>query len=74
MTLLLAPLPLLMPPVFPPFFLSAWQKEQLLNVGLNRLPSECDKVCWLDADVTATEKRFVEEIRNCAAARLAARA
>jgi hypothetical protein len=28
-----------------------WQKEQLLNVGLDRLPSECDKVCWLDADV-----------------------
>jgi hypothetical protein len=28
-----------------------WQKEQLLNIGLKKLPSECDKVCWLDADV-----------------------
>ena len=28
-----------------------WQKEQLLNVGLHRLPPGCDKVCWLDADV-----------------------
>ena len=28
-----------------------WQKEQLLNIGIEKLPNECDKVCWLDADV-----------------------
>lgn len=28
-----------------------WQKERLLNLGLDRLPKECDKVAWLDADV-----------------------
>src|SRR5215208_1723669 len=28
-----------------------WQKERLLNVGLEALPSECTKVVWLDCDV-----------------------
>lgn len=28
-----------------------WQKERLLNLGLENLPNSCDKVAWLDADV-----------------------
>lgn len=28
-----------------------WQKERLLNIGLRDLPTACDKVCWLDADL-----------------------
>jgi len=28
-----------------------WQKERMLNIGLGRLPDECDKVAWLDGDV-----------------------
>ena len=28
-----------------------WQKERLLNLGLEQLPEECTKVAWLDADV-----------------------
>jgi hypothetical protein len=28
-----------------------WQKERLLNVALGFLPSECDRVAWLDCDV-----------------------
>lgn len=32
-----------------------WQKERLLNVAVARLPPECDKVVWLDADVLFAE-------------------
>lgn len=28
-----------------------WQKEALLNLLLEQLPDECDKVCWVDNDV-----------------------
>jgi hypothetical protein len=28
-----------------------WQKERLLNVALNTLPSTCDKVVWVDCDI-----------------------
>jgi hypothetical protein len=28
-----------------------WQKERLLNVAIERLPSACTKVVWLDCDV-----------------------
>ena len=28
-----------------------WQKERLLNLALQRLPSACDTVAWLDCDV-----------------------
>lgn len=28
-----------------------WQKERLLNVAIARLPPQCTKVAWLDADV-----------------------
>ena len=28
-----------------------WQKERLLNVAFQALPSSCDKVAWVDCDV-----------------------
>jgi hypothetical protein len=28
-----------------------WQKERLLNIALEALPADCDKVAWLDCDV-----------------------
>lgn len=28
-----------------------WQKERLLNLGLQALPRECDRVAWLDCDI-----------------------
>ena len=28
-----------------------WHKENLLNIGISRLPQECTKVCWCDADI-----------------------
>lgn len=28
-----------------------WQKENLLNLLLDHLPDDCDKVCWIDTDV-----------------------
>jgi hypothetical protein len=28
-----------------------WQKERLLNIGLNHLPPECTSLVWLDCDV-----------------------
>lgn len=28
-----------------------WHKERLLNIGVEALPPECDKVAWLDGDI-----------------------
>jgi hypothetical protein len=28
-----------------------WSKEALINIGIKLLPSECTKVCWIDADI-----------------------
>jgi len=28
-----------------------WCKEALLNIALRALPDECEKVCWIDADI-----------------------
>ncbi len=28
-----------------------WQKENLLNLLLEQLPDDCDKVCWIDSDI-----------------------
>jgi hypothetical protein len=32
-----------------------WQKERLINIGVARLPTECDKVVWFDCDVFFTD-------------------
>jgi len=39
-----------------------WQKERLLNVGLDHLPREgCSKVVWLDSEVIFTNDNWVQE-------------
>lgn len=36
-----------------------WHKEALLNIGINQLPQDCDKVVWLDADVIFTDDQWI---------------
>lgn len=43
-----------------------WQKERLLNLGVGRLPPECEFVAWLDCDVVFEREDWPRE----AAARL----
>lgn len=38
-----------------------WQKERLLNIGLEKLPEDCDKFAWLDADVIFLNDNWVKE-------------
>jgi hypothetical protein len=38
-----------------------WQKERLLNIGVQELPDDCDKVAWLDADVLFARSEWGEE-------------
>jgi len=38
-----------------------WQKERLLNLALERLPKECDKVICLDIDTIFLNEDWVEE-------------
>jgi hypothetical protein len=37
-----------------------WQKERLLNLALDALPTECRKVVWLDCDVVFENDEWVE--------------
>jgi len=41
-----------------------WQKERLLNVALDYLPKDCDKVVWLDSDILFEKKNWVEKTAN----------
>lgn len=41
-----------------------WQKERLLNVGIEALPAECDVVAWLDCDVVFESARWPRELRE----------
>jgi hypothetical protein len=41
-----------------------WHKERLLNLGIEHLPRECDKVVWLDADILFENLAWVEETRR----------
>jgi hypothetical protein len=38
-----------------------WQKERLLNIALEELPKQCDKVVWLDADIIFDNDKWVEQ-------------
>ncbi|MBL8150871.1 MAG: hypothetical protein JNN15_13175 [Blastocatellia bacterium] len=38
-----------------------WQKERLINLGIESLPSACDKVVWLDADILFENNSWVEQ-------------
>lgn len=37
-----------------------WQKERLLNLALEALPSDCSKVAWLDCDIIFERKDWQE--------------
>ncbi|MBN2854320.1 hypothetical protein JXK06_02180 [Patescibacteria group bacterium] len=39
-----------------------WHKERLLNIGLKYLPSECDKIAWLDADIIFLNNDWAKEV------------
>lgn len=41
-----------------------WHKESILSLLLSRLPTDCDKVCWIDADVLVQNDDWVEQISN----------
>jgi len=38
-----------------------WQKERLINIAVDALPSACDKVAWLDADILFENDEWVRE-------------
>jgi hypothetical protein len=38
-----------------------WQKERLLNIALKALPSDCDKLVWLDADIIFHNDNWIGE-------------
>jgi len=38
-----------------------WQKERLLNIGINNLPDDCDKFAWLDADIIFCNDNWIKE-------------
>lgn len=38
-----------------------WQKERLLNIGIEHLPPDCDKVVWLDADIMFENQNWVQD-------------
>jgi hypothetical protein len=37
-----------------------WQKERLLNVALNAVPSSCEYVAWLDGDIILTTEDWAD--------------
>lgn len=41
-----------------------WQKERLLNIGLNHLPSDCDKVIFLDCDIVFENESWLKETEH----------
>ncbi len=38
-----------------------WQKERLLNIGINSLPAHYDKVAWIDADLLFLNPNWFQE-------------
>lgn len=38
-----------------------WHKENLINIGIQNLPKQCDKVAWLDCDVLFSNKNWAEQ-------------
>jgi hypothetical protein len=38
-----------------------WQKERLLNLAIESLPAEVDKVAWIDADILFTHDEWIAE-------------
>jgi len=44
-----------------------WQKERLLNLALDALPSECDTVAWLDCDVVFDDPLWARKLDSALA-------
>lgn len=38
-----------------------WHKENLLRIGMSRLPADAEYVAWIDADITFLQPAWVEE-------------
>jgi len=38
-----------------------WHKERLLNLGIEALPDDCDKIAWVDADLLFKNDRWAIE-------------
>jgi hypothetical protein len=38
-----------------------WQKERLLNIALERVPENCDKIAWLDCDIVFGSEDWAEQ-------------
>jgi len=38
-----------------------WQRERLLNIGLEHLPKDCDKIAWVDCDIIFANNNWVKE-------------
>ena len=38
-----------------------WQKENMINIGISRLPSDWKYVAWIDADIDFVHTKWVEE-------------
>lgn len=41
-----------------------WQKERLLNIGLNQLPHDCEYVAWIDSDIIFETPGWVDMARK----------
>ena len=41
-----------------------WQKERLLNVALEHLPSHCEAIAWIDCDVVLERRDWAEQARH----------
>lgn len=41
-----------------------WHKENLINIGISRLPPDWEYVAWIDSDVTFTRPDWVNETLN----------
>jgi len=38
-----------------------WQKEALINVGIDNLPADCDKFIWIDSDIVFQDENWVKK-------------
>jgi hypothetical protein len=41
-----------------------WAKENLINIGLSKLPAEAKYIAWIDADITFTNPHWVDDTLN----------
>jgi hypothetical protein len=41
-----------------------WQKERLLNIGIDALPASCDRIVWIDGDIIFTDDSWLVKTRE----------